>query len=75
MKVKIVNIIDSKTFKAEAKSYKPHKKYGKFITSHRNFMVHNPSSVDLKIGDEVVIEQSRPISKTKKWVLKGKAGN
>jgi ribosomal protein S17 len=59
MKVKILNIIDDKTFKAEATLYKPHKK----------FLVHYEGDRKLNIGEEVVIVESRPISKTKRWVL------
>jgi small subunit ribosomal protein S17 len=69
MKVKVENIIDEKTFKGVVTSYKPHKKYKKYITSHAKYLVHFEGQ-DLKIGQEVLIDQCRPISKRKRWVLR-----
>jgi small subunit ribosomal protein S17 len=73
MKVKILNIIDDKTFKVVSESYKPHKKYGKYLTSYKKFLVHCENSKDLNVGQEVSIKETRPISKTKKWALDIKA--
>lgn len=72
MKVKILNIIDSKTFKAVVESYKPHPKYGKFLTTYKKYLVHNESGKKLNVGDEVSIKECRPISKNKTWVLENK---
>jgi len=69
MKVVVKNIIDNNTFKAVATSYKKHAKYKKYITSYKNYLVHFEGQ-DLKVGQEVFISQSRPISKRKRWVLK-----
>ena len=70
MKVKILNIIDSKTFKAIATMYKAHKKYGKYLTSHKKYLVHYEGDRALNVGEEVSISQTRPISKNKRWVFK-----
>lgn len=69
MKVKILNIIDSKTFKAIATMYKAHKKYGKYLTSHKKYLVHYEGDKTLNIGEEVLISQTKPISKNKRWIL------
>jgi small subunit ribosomal protein S17 len=69
MKVIILNIIDSKTFKALASVSKKHFRYGKYISIHKKYMVDS-GGADIKIGDEVEIVSSRPISKTKRWSLK-----
>ena len=69
MKVKILNIIDKKTFKAIATIYKAHKKYGKYLTSHKKYLIHCDDSKNLNIGDEVLISQTKPISKNKRWIL------
>ena len=45
-----------------------HRRYGKVITKTKRYAVHDQDSVS-KIGDLVKIQQSQPISKTKKWVL------
>jgi small subunit ribosomal protein S17 len=39
-------------------------KYGKYITKSKKFKAHNPGNTK-KIGDVVVIEECRPISKDK----------
>lgn len=45
-----------------------HPIYKKFYKKHKKFMVHDPNS-EANIGDLVRIEESRPISKNKRWVL------
>lgn len=69
MKVKITNIIDSKTFKAVSTTYKKHLRYGKYVTEHKKYLVDSQGQ-KVNIGDEVEIISSRPISKTKRWALK-----
>ncbi|MFT6332793.1 MAG: small subunit ribosomal protein S17 [Lentimonas sp.] len=69
MKVKILNIIDNKTFKAETTLYKAHKKYGKYLTSHKKYLVHYEGDKKLNIGEEVSIVETRPMSKNKRWLL------
>jgi ribosomal protein S17 len=69
MKIKVVNIIDSKTFKGISVTYKKHDRYHKYITSSKGYLV-DYSGLDVKIGDEFEIVQSRPVSKLKKWTIK-----
>ncbi len=69
MKVKVLNIIDEKTFKGVATIFKKHPRYGKYITVHKKYLVDSQGK-SLNIGDEVEIVSSRPISKRKKWALK-----
>jgi len=45
-----------------------HKKYKKVITRTKRFAVHDSECV-ASIGDQVRIRETRPISKTKNWVL------
>jgi small subunit ribosomal protein S17 len=47
-----------------------HSLYDRVIHSKRKFAVHDERNIS-KIGDKVKIMESRPISKTKKWVLVG----
>ncbi len=68
MKVKVLNIIDNKTFKAVSTVYKKHPKYGKYITIHKKYLVDSAGKT-VNVGDEVEIISSRPISKTKRWAL------
>ena len=69
MKVAVENIIDNKTFKAFATSYKKHKIYEKYITSHKRYLVDFDGE-SIEIGQEVSIVQSKPSSKRKRWKLK-----
>jgi len=68
MRVKVLNIIDDKTFKALSTSYKKHPKYGKYITTHKKYLVDS-SGKKVEVGQEVEIVSSRPISKRKRWAL------
>ena len=45
---------------------KRHSLYGKVVKCSKKYMVHDESEL-LKVGDEVIIEESRPYSKLKKW--------
>lgn len=45
-----------------------HQKYGKIMKRRSKFHVHDENQVG-KIGNTVKIRESRPLSKTKSWVL------
>jgi small subunit ribosomal protein S17 len=45
-----------------------HKKYKKVITRTKRYAVHD-STCDSALGDQVRIRETKPISKTKNWVL------
>ncbi len=49
-----------------------HPLYKKIIRRHKKYAAHDPENV-CKIGDNVSIIESRPISKTKKWLVQLKA--
>jgi small subunit ribosomal protein S17 len=46
----------------------PHPKYKKFIRRRNKFSVHDAAN-QCQVGDRVLIEESRPLSKTKRWVV------
>jgi len=46
-----------------------HKLYGKFMRRHVKFMADDPEN-NCKIGDLVMIEECRPLSKNKRWRLR-----
>src|SRR5712675_3068228 len=46
----------------------PHPKYKKVITGYKKFYAHDEKS-EAKVGDRVRIEETRPLSKTKRWRL------
>ncbi len=46
-----------------------HSKYGKNQLQTKRYIVHDEKN-ELSLGDLVIIEQSRPLSKLKNWKLK-----
>lgn len=48
-----------------------HPLYGKFVKRTKNYACHY-ESIDLQEGDTVIIEECRPLSKTKKFIVKEK---
>jgi small subunit ribosomal protein S17 len=49
-----------------------HPVYKKFVTRSKKYAAHDEGNVH-KVGDVVRIEESRPISKRKRWVVIGEA--
>jgi len=45
-----------------------HPRYKKVVTSHTKFYAHDEKS-EAKLGDLVLIQETRPISKLKRWRL------
>jgi small subunit ribosomal protein S17 len=56
-----------KTVSVEITRKYRHPLYQKVVTSRRKVKAHD--DMECKIGDEVMIVESRPISKTKRWVV------
>ncbi len=44
-----------------------HRLYGKVLRSNKNYLVHD--EIGCRLGDEVLMVESRPISKRKRWVV------
>jgi small subunit ribosomal protein S17 len=44
----------------------PHPKFKKVITGYKKFYAHDEKS-EAKVGDRVRIQETRPLSKTKRW--------
>jgi small subunit ribosomal protein S17 len=42
-----------------------HRLYGKVMRSSKNYLVHD--EIGCRLGDEVLMVESRPISKRKRW--------
>lgn len=43
-----------------------HRLYQKYIKRHTKFKAHDENNT-CRVGDKVIITESRPLSKTKKW--------
>ncbi len=46
-----------------------HPIYGKFILRRKKYMAHDPQNA-CNPGDKVLIEESRPLSRRKRWMVK-----
>ena len=60
-----------KTVVVAVSNYKLHSKYKKFITSTKRFKAHDEKN-EYQIGDKVVIQETRPLSKEKRWLVVSK---
>ena len=55
-----------KTVVVKVERIKEHPKYKKRFKVHKNYKAHDEKD-EYKLGDEVIIEETKPISKDKKW--------
>ncbi len=51
------------------KRFVSHKKYKKYMQFEKKFLVHDAGNT-AKVGDIVLIQETRPISKSKNFILK-----
>ncbi|HHE76886.1 MAG TPA: 30S ribosomal protein S17 [Candidatus Parcubacteria bacterium] len=65
-----------KTVVVKVERTKEHKKYKKRYHIHKRYKAHyepRQGEEKIKVGDEVIIEECRPLSKEKRWRVAGKA--
>lgn len=55
-----------KTVVVKVERIKEHPKYKRRYKVHKKYKAHDEKG-DYKVGDRVIIEECRPISKEKKW--------
>jgi small subunit ribosomal protein S17 len=58
----------AKTIIVRVKRRFPHPRFKKVVTGYKKFYVHDEKG-EAKVGDQVRIEETRPLSKTKRWRL------
>lgn len=61
-----------KTVVVEISRMKKHPKYKKYFKVSKKFKAHDAEN-QYHIGDKVLIQETRPISKDKRWKVVGKA--
>ncbi|MCK5787894.1 MAG: 30S ribosomal protein S17 [Chlamydiia bacterium] len=64
----VVSVKMEKTVKVIVERKCIHAKYGKVVNKRTSAMAHN-DKLDLYVGDTVKIMESRPMSKTKRWIV------
>lgn len=60
-----------KTVVVNVSRYVAHKKYGKYFKIDKRFKAHDENN-EYKVGDAVTIEETKPISKDKNFIVVGK---
>ena len=68
LKGKVVSCKSDKTVVVEVTRSVQHKLYKKIIKRNKLFHAHNERN-DCNVGEYVSIQESKPISKLKKWVV------
>lgn len=58
-----------KTIVVSVENRTTHKKYGKVISRTKTYKAHDENN-SCQVGDFVTIQETRPLSKTKRWMLK-----
>ncbi len=46
-----------------------HPIYGKFVQKRKKYMAHDPKN-ECRVGDTIMIEEHRPVSRRKRWIVK-----
>ena len=62
----VVSAVNDKTAVVKVESHKPHPVYKKMITSTKKFHAHDENN-ECGVGDTVLIMETRPLSKLKRW--------
>jgi len=68
LKGKVVSDKSSKTIVVEVSRRFVHPKFKKVITTFKKYHAHDENN-QFKIGDQVSIIESKPISKLKRWTV------
>lgn len=68
---KVVSDKMDKTVVVNTSRYVAHKKYGKYFKIDKNFKAHDENN-EYKVGDTVVIEECRPLSRDKSFKVVGR---
>ena len=67
----VVSKSGAKTVKVAVSYRERHPVYGKIITRTKNYHAHDEADT-AKVGDEVAIMETRPLSATKRWRIVAK---
>lgn len=65
---KVIKLSTPDTIKVRVEIKQQHPLYKKVVTSHKNYLAH-ADSTQVTLGSVVIIEEVKPFSKMKKWIL------
>lgn len=69
---KVVSDTMQKTVVVEVQRFKQHPKYLRRLAIHTKYKAHDEKQ-EYHVGDTVIIEETRPLSKDKSWIVVAKA--
>ena len=61
-----------KTVVVEILRLKKHPKYKKYFKTSKRYKAHDPENA-YHVGEKVLMQETRPMSKEKRWIVIGKA--
>jgi len=64
----VVSVAENKTIHVRVETRKTHPKYHKQYSQSKKYAVHDEHNRAV-VGNEVLFEECRPLSKTKRWTL------
>lgn len=64
----VISSTNDKTVKVQVDSIRVHPFYGKRMKVTKKYLAHDEDN-SAKVGDRVTIEECRPISKRKTWIV------
>ncbi len=70
---KVVKISGDKTISMVVERRVMHPRYHKVVKKFKKYLVHDERN-ELKVGDEIIARECRPLSKTKSFRLKSVVG-
>ncbi len=65
---RVVSDKREKTVTVEVTRTVKHRRYRKYVTRRKKYSAHDEENA-CKVNDEVVIQESRPLSATKRWTV------
>jgi len=71
LKVTVVSIAGNKSVVGLHTFLKKHPIYEKYVRRKKKYIVHDENNIS-KVGDVILIKETRPISKRKSWIVVNK---
>jgi len=68
----IVSAKMQKTVVVKVERIKKHPKVKRRYKVHKKYKAHVEKRDEFKVGDKVIIEECRPLSRDKRWIVKSK---
>ena len=64
----VMSVAGKQSVVVKVRKHRMHPKYKKKVVYDKKYMAHDPEE-RITVGDKVLIQESPPISKMKKWIV------